>query len=347
MKQILVIGAGVNGLSSAVKIAENFYNQAQVTLISEETSPNTTGDGSAGLWGPFLLGDTPEEKIVQWSKETHDFFKELWIHGLAKESGVTLIPCYRLTTEPGTKEPSWKHVVFGYNSLTEQELNRLRMEHGRNYTAGAQFITFTAEPTSLLPYLYKRFEKAGGRFIRRKVFQIDELANENYDLIVNCTGLGAKSLLNDSQVKPIRGQVARVSAPWQFHAFLDDSDDGNYVIPNTETCIIGGTHQENDFNTQPCPKDREFIMVGCTRIVKGLKNAPVIREWVGLRPGRTSVRIEFEDYETQKGHKLPVIQNYGHGGAGVTLCWGCATDVLKLASQKLSLHKTKATNSKL
>lgn len=215
------------------------------------------------------------------------------------------------------------------------------------YSAGAQFITFTAEPTSLLPYLYKRFEQAGGRFIRRKVFKIDEFAHENYDLIINCTGLGARNLVNDNQVKPIRGQVARVSAPWQFHAFLDDSDDGNYVIPNQNSCIVGGTHQVNDFNVMPCPKDREFILVGCARIVKGLKNAPVIREWVGLRPGRSTVRIEFEDYETENGQKIGVIQNYGHGGAGVTLCWGCASDVMKLASQKLSLKQTNQEKSKL
>lgn len=221
------------------------------------------------------------------------------------------------------------------------------MEHGRNYTAGAQFITFTAEPTSLLPYLYKRFEKAGGRFIRRKVFKLDEFAHENYDLIINCTGLGARNLMNDTQVKPIRGQVARVSAPWQFHAILDDSDDGNYIIPNRESCIVGGTLQVDDYNTQACPKDRDFIFVGCAKMVKGFKNAPVIREWVGLRPGRTTVRIEFEDYETENGEKIKVIQNYGHGGAGVTLCWGCATDVLKLASQKLMLHKTKQDKSKL
>jgi D-amino-acid oxidase len=65
MKRVIVIGAGVNGLSSAVKIAEHFYRQnLQVILVSEDVSPNTTGDISAGLWGPYLIGDTPEDKIV-------------------------------------------------------------------------------------------------------------------------------------------------------------------------------------------------------------------------------------------------------------------------------------------
>lgn len=65
MKKIVVIGAGVNGLSSAVKIAEHFFRKSvSVTLVSEEFSPFTTGDVSAGLWGPYLLGNCTEEKIV-------------------------------------------------------------------------------------------------------------------------------------------------------------------------------------------------------------------------------------------------------------------------------------------
>lgn len=54
MKQILVIGAGVCGLSSAVQIAEFYGNRAQLTLVAEKFSPETTGDGSAGLWSPYL-----------------------------------------------------------------------------------------------------------------------------------------------------------------------------------------------------------------------------------------------------------------------------------------------------
>lgn len=65
MKNIIVIGAGVNGLSSAVKIAEHYFRQnVQVTVVSENVSPNTTGDISAGLWGPYLIGNSSEDKIV-------------------------------------------------------------------------------------------------------------------------------------------------------------------------------------------------------------------------------------------------------------------------------------------
>jgi D-amino-acid oxidase len=64
MKKIAVIGGGVNGLSAAVKLIDYFGNDVQITLVSEEMTPNTTGDGSAGLWGPYLCGSTPEKNIL-------------------------------------------------------------------------------------------------------------------------------------------------------------------------------------------------------------------------------------------------------------------------------------------
>jgi D-amino-acid oxidase len=63
MKKIYVVGAGICGMSSAVQIAENFKN-AEVTVVSEKFTPNTTSDLVAGLWGPYLMGSTPEQKIV-------------------------------------------------------------------------------------------------------------------------------------------------------------------------------------------------------------------------------------------------------------------------------------------
>lgn len=65
MKKVIVVGAGVNGLSCAVKLAEKFCRQSiEVTVVSEDVSPNTTGDISAGYWGPYLVGSSPEEKLV-------------------------------------------------------------------------------------------------------------------------------------------------------------------------------------------------------------------------------------------------------------------------------------------
>lgn len=84
----------------------------------------------------------------------------------------------------------------------------------------------------MLPYLFKRFTAAGGKFSQRRVSSIEKLADEGeYDVVINCTGLGAKELVNDNEVKPVRGQIIRIEAPWIYSVILDDSNDGNYVIP--------------------------------------------------------------------------------------------------------------------
>ncbi|XP_041764912.1 D-amino-acid oxidase [Anopheles merus] len=347
MKQIVVIGAGVSGLSVAVQLAEHYYNVANVTLISENVSPNTTGDGSAGLWGPYYCGNTPDHKIVKWSSETHTFFHQLWKNGLGGKIGVCLQPCMRLTTDPnGYPEPAWKEIVFGCQKIQEPELKRLSNEHGRSYTGGYHFATFTCEPSGLLPYLFNRFIAVGGKFVASKVRNFDEIIlNRPVDLIVNCSGLGSLELASDKAVLPIRGQVARVSAPWIYEIILDDSDDGNYIIPNCETVILGGTHQMNDFNRNVKRDDSRFIFDGCERMLPSLRNASVTNEWVGLRPGRDSVRLEMEHYRSddQKG-SVPIIHNYGHGGCGVTLCWGCAKEVVEISS---TLGWSKSSTSKL
>ncbi|CAO1442165.1 unnamed protein product [Diamesa serratosioi] len=328
-KKVVVIGAGVNGLSAAVKVAEYYLREnVSITLVSDQISPNTTGDGSAGLWGPYYCGITPDDKIVQWSRQTHDFFHKLWFDGLAEEVGIIMIPVYRLTTEAqGYPEPSWKDIVHGYRNLSTRELEQMSVEHDRKYTGGSHFVSYCCEPTKFLPYLFKRFLAAGGCFENRKVENFDEFSDS--DLVINCTGLGSKELANDSKSHPIRGQVARVEAPWAFEVMLDDSDDGNYVIPNSECVILGGTHQMNDYNTNISPKDNHFIYSGTRKMLKSLVNAPSIKEWVGLRPGREMVRLETETKRSKNHKKTSIIHNYGHGGCGVTLCWGCADEVLE------------------
>ncbi|XP_055709264.1 D-amino-acid oxidase [Phlebotomus papatasi] len=329
MKKIAVIGAGVNGLCVAVQLSEHFYSDTQVVLVSEDISPNTTGDGSAGLWQPYLV--SLDESVLKWSEDTHRFFHDLWKNGLAHETGVCLQPMIRVVSNAKNYEiPKWSKIPFGCTSLSEDQLKLLSQEHKKNYTGGIHFVSFTCEPTKLLPYLFKRFLNAGGRFERKLVESFDDIAREEYDLIVNCSGLGAQKLANDPKVYPVRGQVTRVKAPWLFSTYVDDADDGNYIIPNSETTVLGGTHQEHDYNTQVCPADDKFIQEGCEAIEPSLKDAKVVTKWVGLRPARDDIRLEKVLFTTKDGKKVPIIHNYGHGGSGVCLSWGCGKAVLQL-----------------
>jgi D-amino-acid oxidase len=216
-----------------------------------------------------------------------------------------MIPCYRLTTEDPIGNPSWKHVVYGFRELSDVEVGKLSKEHGRNYTSGCHFVTFCCQPIKFLPFITKRFLRAGGKLETRKIQSFDDIRDA--DLIINCTGMGSREL-GDERVHPIRGQITRVKALWMNNVFIDESDDGNYIIPNAETVVLGGTHQVNDYNLKVSIRDDDFIHNGCKRIAPSIANAERVQDIVGLRPGRNQVRLEIE---SRKDGKATIIHNAG------------------------------------
>ncbi|OAD57664.1 D-amino-acid oxidase [Eufriesea mexicana] len=325
--RVAVVGAGVIGLTSAFAV-KSVLQQFEVHVFAAEFSPATTGDGSAGLWSPYLLGNTPYEKILQWSGMTHRWLEKFWKAGLASEVGVSLVPIYRVTSNPdGFPDSSWTKLVYGARRLSPKELEELNAEYKANYKHGWTFLTYTCEPRRLLPWLTKQFLAAGGKLEKKKIYALRELIDDGYDLIINCSGFGARELVGDNTVTSIRGQVL---ASWVMHGILEEDDQGNYIIPNIDNVVLGGTHQENDLDRTPRTVDSEFIHTGCCRILPALKNAEVTKEWVGLRPGRYTVCIEAEVCKSSNGREVTVIHNYGHGGSGVTLSWGCAMNVVKI-----------------
>lgn len=135
--KIAIIGGGVIGLSTAVKVAEFFYDNANVhvKLFSDTLSPFTTADGSAGLWSPYLCGSTPAANVRKWSKETHDFLHEMWQNGFAAELGICLQPMVRISSKnEETDARMWADIPFGYKKLTSEQLAVFSKEHGIDYT---------------------------------------------------------------------------------------------------------------------------------------------------------------------------------------------------------------------
>jgi D-amino-acid oxidase len=182
--------------------------------------------------------------------------------------------------------------------------------------------------TSYLGYLADRFAARGGRLELRTV-RVLARAAEAAPLVVNCSGIGARTLASDPTVTPIRGQIVRVENPGVERFWLDeDHPDGiTYIVPRGEDCILGGTAEPGEWETTPDPAVARAIVRRCAELEPRLAEARILEHRVGLRPGRPAVRLEAE---TLPGGAR-VIHCYGHGGAGVTLSWGCADEVAELA----------------
>ena len=306
----LVVGAGVSGLSSAIRLLENDW---KVTIWSSKLSPNTTSDLAAALWYPFL--SAPIEKTNVWGSETYDVLKVL---SRFPQTGVSMTQTYEYFRER-QPDPFWKQFVDGFKRLDENL--------PEDYVECFSFITSVIEMPIYLQWLMNRYKELDGNLIVKKIDDFSRITDE-YDLIVNCTGLESKNLLNDDEVYPVRGQIIRVKADIK-EMYLDQQISTlAYIVPRSNDMILGGVAQSNDWSLETRSEDSDYILEKCSKLIPELKKAEIIEEMVGLRPGRSEVRLEKEILLGR-----PLIHNYGHGGSGVTLSWGCADDVVELANE--------------
>lgn len=308
----IVVGAGVIGLSCATRLLEAGYD---VDVIARELPVETTSAAAAALWYPYLA--QPRERVTVWSDVTYREFRRLAAE--EPDSGVRMLWGVELLKEP-TSPPPWYEAVQGFEHV----------DPPNGFHGAWRFRTPIVDMSLYLPWLAKRFERAGGRITRMALSALPNRA----PLVVNCSGLAARSLVSDESLRPVRGQVVYLSHVGLEEWLIEESDAARptYVIPRVNDIVVGGTAQEGDWNRRPDPAVAEQILRRARALVPALDSAEVIGHRVGLRPVRPTVRLESE--RTPDGS--PVVHCYGHGGAGVTLSWGCADEVREHADAATS-----------
>lgn len=330
--KIAIVGGGIIGICTSLALQDQ-YPHSSITLYSDRWTPQTTGNVSAGLIFPYSIGPKTDPNLLdRLLGDTMLFFQKLISDPLSGEIGVSLLTTYELNESTHTTIPSFPNVL-DIRNLTENELNRIRGNNER-LRSGLKCTTYIAEPTLLLPYLMERFKCKGGIMVTQKISALNQLTVIN-DLVVNCTGIGSRYLhdVQDQRIHSLRGQVARIRAPWIRHAILAGL---NYIIPNRDCVIIGGTKQAHDYCMEARDSDMKDIIDGCALLNPSIRKAEIIDRSADLRPFRDSIRLERDpNYDR-------IIHNYGHGGSGVTLCWGSALEVVRLAKEMFSHSITKS-----
>ena len=321
MGRVAVIGAGVSGLTCGVVLAEHGY---QVTLFAKEIV-ETTSAVAAAIWYPYAI--EPQDRVAAWSRTSYETFREL-----AKDplTGVEMIELhvYSQLTEPGL--PAEAAAMGGRRLSLDELLPR--------YRGGFAIVVPLIATTDYLPYLRARLARAGVSIQQRELTKegVVELS-ATHDVLVNCTGLGAGELFGDDGLNAGHGVVLIADNPGidRARVYAEDAEELAYVIPRRRDCVLGGV--DDDRNEPIVTTElKRAIYDRCQAMeprLPPLTDEALSRVQVkaGPRPKRNAgVRLE-----RQLHGDLPVIHNYGHGGAGFTVSWGCAFEVLSHVREAL------------
>jgi D-amino-acid oxidase len=302
--RVVVVGAGVTGLSCAVRLAEAGH---RVDVLARDLPLETTSVVAAALWYPYKA--LPQDRVTGWAAAAYAEFAQL---ASQEGTGVRMMGGTEVFRAE-TADPWWAGAVPDLAHTTAP----------LGYQDAWAFTAPVIDMPVYLRWLAHRLTQLGVTLTRMSLAALPVGAGSGAGVVVNCAGLGARLLAADHDVRPVRGQVVLVAGVELDRWWLDAAGP-TYVVPRTHEIVVGGTDQPGDWSRTPSAETATEILHRATRLVPELAEAKVVGTRVGLRPVRSRVRLEADG---------SVVHCYGQGGAGVTLSWGCADEVTTLVTQ--------------
>lgn len=249
---------GVAGLTTSLCLLQKGF---KVTIFAKHISPNTTSDIAAALWEPYLC--EPRERVTGWAFESLKIFKALALNN-SEDHGIVLRKAYLLGKHK-IEAPFWMNdsvdpVFFS----SENDVDGVLKRSGGYYAHGLKYNVPSIDMSIYLEWLLKNILSLGGKIQLKHVKDIKDLMKSKFDVIVNCTGLGSYTLLNDKEMYPIRGQLVLVEAPWIKEFYFDELENA-YIIPRKNVVCLGGT-ADRSWNTKIDHDTTKKIIEKCAKI---------------------------------------------------------------------------------
>jgi glycine/D-amino acid oxidase-like deaminating enzyme len=337
-RKIVVVGGGVIGLTTALELS----CEHDVTIVAELIGTSTDSWKATAIWHVYLVPETQE--VLLWAQRSLEKLCELAVNEAC--AGVELVRGVELFRKVAPHVPTWSHIPRLFRMLTEKEV----AQYNNISTSGLTEMEISllqsnpitwgyhieAPAACMQRYLLWLEKSVCDRSVHIKKMRLSSLSNlsRDYDLIINCTGFGARELARDDDFVAYKGQyfVLKGSDVSPETYIGDDDHPGGmaYMIPRLGEVMVGGCAEKGleDLELTLDWKDtmrRAGLYVpwlrGCTPAHQARR--PV----VGIRPCRTTgVRLDVD----HTSESIPIIHNYGHGGSGFSLSWGCAEAVRML-----------------
>ena len=335
-----VVGAGIIGLSVATHLLETFPDQLKVTVVADRFTPDTlASDRTGGLVVPprthYPCPDL--ETASRWISATLRHFERVIKEAGGENTGVTCADGYYAA--PPSQKIWWDNIVPNFREVSITDLAKTGISlEGENVYG---FTSYIVNGKEYLIWLSNKFCSLGGLMYKRLVHSLTELSS--YDFVINCSGLGARELVNDPTVFPLKGHLISVRAPWVKEWVHCRTA---YIYTRGQEIVLGTTAEVGKENLDVCNDCKQEILSNCSQVMPSLEDPEIINCWAGIRPMREGgVRLEMLKNSMGVGKPEQVVVHcYGHGPFGVTLSWGCAEDVGNIIGKTFGLC---VLNSKL
>lgn len=307
-RRVAIIGAGVSGLTCAVVLQSDFH----VTVFAKDIE-KTTGDVAGAIWYPYNI--EPKHDVDRWGLESYNDFRDL-ANDLA--TGVSMVEFCIVNNTAKRDFPDWS---------TAMQRRDLAPEESKPYRYGFAIMVPLIETPIYMPWLRKQVD----RIEQRTIASFDELTAD-FDLVVNCAGLGARQLcderndLHSGRGVLLIGKIAGRSDR-RFMVAAEVPNELTYILTRRDDIVLGGTDELRE-DDEVSDELKSQIYARCVMMDPTLPkdyDAEVFKPHHAFRPERSKVRLA-PDADPR------IIHNYGHGGAGFTVSWGCAREVARLAS---------------
>ncbi len=245
---VAVVGSGVIGLTVAAELRRR-WRTLPVTVYARELDVRKTTSFVAGgqfkpsgIWDEYDTDDA-KKVLADYLRRSRDRIVELQSSSRPNRYGIALRRDYTLDHDnPAYDDATPLDVVPRYRSGT--------LPFGRLATMGREYRTWLINPTILLPQLVADLRRSAVRFRPRQFDGKADLAQLRENIIVNCTGYGARALMNDNSVIAQRGHlvVLRRTLPRQFYFLSGGCSNGRimYVFCRHHDIVVGGTAQGSD-----------------------------------------------------------------------------------------------------
>lgn len=308
--EIIVVGSGVSGLSCALELAQAGH---RVSIWTAALPNRTTSRVAAAFWYPYRVD--PPDRVLGWAIRSYRRFTTLAEGPTAAASGVRMREAIELFPER-VADPPWAPMVADFRHAPSDELPP-------GYAHGVLFTAPVIEMPRYLPWLEAELARAGVTLHERPLANLGP-ALDAAEIVINTAGLGARELVGDDRLYAVRGQVVAHDRGSVERVTIDEHGPHgiSYVVPRGDDVILGGVAEERVESLAVAPAQTRAIVERCTQLEPKLAGTREREVRVGLRPCRDEVRLDSEVLEGRL-----VVHDYGHGGAGVTLSWGCAEEV--------------------